>query len=143
LKKGLFAVILITISLLSAFGWRHFALITAWSENYVVTAEYGFVRWLLTAIAHSSVPTLQWIARTSGVYGALLGVTAVGLWQGRTWADPLFAVLIGMLIPIEVFELLHRVTPTKAIIFAINVLIFAFVVKHWLDRRGNELRQIV
>lgn len=137
-KKGLFALILIGISLLSAFSWRNFDLVTAWSETYVVTAEFGFVRWLLTTIAHTDVPTLKWVARLSGPYGVLLGVTAIGLWQGRVWADPLFVVLVGMLIPLEVLELLHQATPSKAIVFAINVVLFTFVCKHWLDNRKPQ-----
>jgi uncharacterized membrane protein (DUF2068 family) len=135
LKKGLFALVLIGISLLSAFSWRNFDLVTAWSESYIVNAEYGFVRWLLGAIAHAGVPTLRWVARLSGIYGGLLWITAIGLWQGRTWADPLFATLVGVLIPIEVLELLHHATLTKAIIFVINLLVFTVVCKHWLDSR--------
>lgn len=144
LQKGLFALALIGISLLSAFSWRNFDLVTGWSERYLVNAEYGFVRWLLGAIAHSSVPTLKWVARLSGIYGGLLWITAIGLWQGRIWADPLFVALVGVLIPIEVLELLHHATSIKALIFVINILVFTFVCRHWLDhRKVQELTESV
>jgi len=142
LKKGLFALILIGISLISTFSWHNFDLIVTWSETYVVTAEYGFVRWLIGAIVRTDISTLKWIARLSGIYGGLLGITAIGLWQGRAWADPLFVVLVGILIPIEALELLHHVTTAKVIIFVINVLVFALVCKHWLDgRKVQELSE--
>lgn len=138
IKKGIFALVLIAICLISAFSWRNFDQIAAWSDSYLVNAEYGFVRWLIGAIAHSNVPTLKLVARASGLYGGLLGITAVGLWQGRAWADVLFVVLVGALLPLELLETLHKPTTTHVIIFALNILVFGFVLKHWLDRRTSK-----
>jgi uncharacterized membrane protein (DUF2068 family) len=138
-KKGLFALILIGISLLSAFSWRNFDLVSTWSETYVVNAEYGAVRRILETIAQADVPTLKVVARLSGLYGGLLGITAIGLWQGRVWADPLFIILVGILIPFEILELWHQATPTTAIIFVINLLVFTVVCKHWFDSRKQSI----
>ncbi len=132
LKKGLFALILLTIAVISGFSWRNYDLVTTWANQYVVGAEYGFVGWLLQHVAHAGVPTLKLIARVSSVYGTLLGVAAIGLWFGKAWADPLFITLVGALIPIEIYEVLHQPTTSKIVIFLLNLAIFLYLLIHWL-----------
>lgn len=134
LNKATFAVVMLIVSLLAGFGWRHYAEIAQWAEEYILTTEYELVRDALGIFLNLQAPGLKLIARISGGYGLLLAIAAGGLWFQRRWADPLFVFLVGFLIPVEVYEIIHHATWSKVIFFSLNVLIFSLVLKHWIDR---------
>lgn len=134
LNKATFAVVMLIVSLLAGFGWRHYAEIAQWAEEYILTTEYDLVRDALKILLNLQAPGLKLIARISGGYGLLLAIAAGGLWFQRRWADPLFVFLVGFLIPVEVYEIIHHATWSKVIFFSLNVLIFSLVLKHWIDR---------
>ena len=133
IKKGLFALILIAIAIVSGFGWRNYDLVTQLANDYVINAEYGFVHWILEHLAHTKAPTLKLISRIAGLYGVLLGTASIGIWFGKSWADPLFLLLLASLLPVEIYEILHQPTTTKLTIFVINAAIFLFFLNHWLS----------
>lgn len=135
LKKGIYALVLLVIAAISAFSWRNYDLVTTWMHQYLLEAEYDLVRWGLEKLSAISLPTLKLIARIAGMYGTLLGIAAIGLWQGKAWADPLFIGLVGLLIPVEIYEVIHAVSLPKVIIFCLNVLIFGVLLAHWLRSR--------
>ena len=47
------------------------------------------------------------------VYAVVEGVEAVGLWRERRWAEYLTLVVTASLLPLEIYELAHRVSPFK------------------------------
>ena len=134
LNKATFAVVMLLVSLLAAFGWQHYAEIAQWAEEYILTTEYDLVRDVLKILLNLQAPGLKLIAWISGGYGLLLAIAAGGLWFRRRWADPLFVFLVGFLIPVEVYEIIHHATWSKVVFFSVNVLIFSLVLKHWIDR---------
>ncbi len=133
LKKACFSLILITISLLSAWSWRNYDVLTNWAENYLVDAEFHLVQQLLDLVLNTEISNLRLIARLSGVYGMILGIGTIGLWYGKTWAHILFVGLVGMLLPVEILELLHHISPTTLLIFIINLGIFSYLLYHLLS----------
>jgi uncharacterized membrane protein (DUF2068 family) len=73
------------------------------------------------------------------VYGAVEAIEAVGLWYERRWAEYLTFVVTASLLPLEVYELYSRATVFKAIAFAINVAVVAYLLraKRLLGLRGG------
>ena len=65
--------------------------------------------------------------------GMLYGVEGVGLALGERWAEWLTVVATGLLIPIEVYEVLFHFSVLKLLVLIGNVLIVAYLV--WLLRR--------
>jgi uncharacterized membrane protein (DUF2068 family) len=65
-------------------------------------------------------------------YAALEGVEAIGLWQGRRWAEYLTFIATVILLPFEVYELTERVSPLKLIGFAINLAVVVYLI--WAKR---------
>ena len=56
---------------------------------------------------------------------------AYGLWYRRRWAE-VFAVVTGALyIPVEIYELIERVTVVRIVVFLVNALIVAFLGRAW------------
>lgn len=132
IKKALFAVLLLIVSLISAFSWRNYDQVTVWANDYLVNGEYGLVHWILETITNSQTATLKLVARVSGAYGLLVAIAATGLWFGKRWADPLFITLVGLLLPVEVYEIVHHASWSKCLLFAINLLIFGVLIAHWV-----------
>ncbi len=58
----------------------------------------------------------------------LEGIEAVGLWYAKRWAEYLTFIATALLLPLEVYEIVHRVSPLKVIGFAINLAIVIYLV---------------
>jgi uncharacterized membrane protein (DUF2068 family) len=71
------------------------------------------------------------------VYAVLEGIEAVGLWLAKRWAEYLTFVVTALLLPLEVYEIIHRVSVLKLIGFAINLAIVVYLV---YDKRLFGLR---
>jgi uncharacterized membrane protein (DUF2068 family) len=66
------------------------------------------------------------------VYAAVEGIEAIGLWLLRRWAEYLTFLVTASLLPIEIYELAHRLTVFKVIAFVINVAVVAYLL--WAKR---------
>lgn len=67
------------------------------------------------------------------VYATLFLVEGSGLWMGKRWAEYLTVFATASLIPFEVWELLHHVTPLKigAIVLNVAIVIYLWrIVRH-------------
>jgi uncharacterized membrane protein (DUF2068 family) len=60
-------------------------------------------------------------------YGALELVEGVGLWLDRLWAEYLTVIATSLLLPWELYELVHRPTALKAAGIAVNVAIVVYL----------------
>jgi len=72
-------------------------------------------------------------------YALVEGLEAVGLWYGRRWAEYLTLIVTASLLPLEVYELSHTVTPFKVVAFIINVAVVAYLLfaKRLFGLRGG------
>jgi len=76
--------------------------------------------------------TLQAIGVALLAYAALEGVEAVGLWLGKRWAEYLTFVATAILLPLEIYEIVHSGTVLKVIGFAINLAVVVWLL--WRKR---------
>jgi uncharacterized membrane protein (DUF2068 family) len=65
-------------------------------------------------------------------YGLLEGVEAVGLWFGKRWAEYLTFVATTILLPLEIYEIIHEGTVLKVIGFIINLAVVVWLL--WRKR---------
>jgi uncharacterized membrane protein (DUF2068 family) len=70
-------------------------------------------------------------------YALLEGTEGVGLAMRRRWAEYLTVVATGMLIPYEVYELVHHATLFKAGALLLNVAVVAYLA--WKKRLFRDL----
>jgi uncharacterized membrane protein (DUF2068 family) len=73
------------------------------------------------------------------VYAGVEGVEAVGLWYQRRWAEYLTFLVTASLLPLEVYELVTRLSPLKIVAFVINVAVVAYLLyaKRLFGLRGG------
>jgi uncharacterized membrane protein (DUF2068 family) len=72
-------------------------------------------------------------------YATLEGAEAIGLWWQRRWAEYLTFIATTVLLPLEIYELAHRVSPFKVIAFIVNVAIVIYLLfaKRLFGLRGG------
>lgn len=76
------------------------------------------------------------------IYAAVNVLEAVGLWHQKTWATILVAGIVGLTIPVEIYEIIEKASVVKIGIFAINVAMFVYLVRHALEERKKGIEQI-
>jgi uncharacterized membrane protein (DUF2068 family) len=83
--------------------------------------------------------TLREVGVALLAYGALEGIEAVGLWRGRRWAEYLTFIATAVLLPLEIHELLVKVSALKLIGFLINlaVVVYLLLAKRLFGLRGG------
>jgi uncharacterized membrane protein (DUF2068 family) len=71
--------------------------------------------------------------------GLLEGIEAVGLWYAKRWAEYLTLIATTLLLPIEIYEIIHRRSALKIIGFIINVVVVVYLLyaKRLFGLRGG------
>jgi uncharacterized membrane protein (DUF2068 family) len=83
--------------------------------------------------------TLQQIGFGLLGYAVLEGVEAVGLWYAKRWAEYLTFLATALLIPLEVYEIIHKQSGLKIVGFLVNVavLVYLLFAKRLFGLRGG------
>jgi uncharacterized membrane protein (DUF2068 family) len=81
----------------------------------------------LTAASRLTVGKQTALAITAFGYAALMGTEGVGLYLRRPWARWLTVVATSSFVPIEIYEIVRDVTPTRVIILLVNVAIVMYL----------------
>ena len=83
-----------------------------------------------------------------GAYALLEGAEAVGLWWQKRWAEYLTFIATTALLPLELYELSHKITPFKVVALIVNIAIVVYLLlaKRLFGLRGGaaaeeELRE--
>jgi uncharacterized membrane protein (DUF2068 family) len=76
--------------------------------------------------------TLAWIIAALVAYAAVELVEGIGLWLLRRWGEYFAFVATAMFLPLEVYELAHKVSPLKLVTFLLNLALVLYLV--WTKR---------
>lgn len=92
----------------------------------------------IEAAASATNARLWFLSLTALLYAAVRFIEAYGLWYQRHWAE-VFAVVTGAIyLPVEIYELIERVSSVRIVIFAANSLIVAYLSLSWWQRNRRE-----
>jgi uncharacterized membrane protein (DUF2068 family) len=72
-------------------------------------------------------------------YALVEGVEAIGLWYQRRWAEYLTFLVTASLLPLEVYEIAHKLSPFKILAFVVNVavVVYLLLAKRLFGIRGG------
>jgi uncharacterized membrane protein (DUF2068 family) len=62
------------------------------------------------------------------LYAGLFLIEGTGLWLQRRWGEWVTVVLTGMLVPVEVYEIVHRPSVVKVLVLLVNVGIVLYLI---------------
>ena len=74
---------------------------------------------------HASTVLITGVAALG--YGGLELVEGVGLWRDKLWAEFLTVITTALLLPLELYELVHKPSMLKAAGIAVNVAIVVYL----------------
>ncbi len=100
-----------------------------WVGDMPLDTQQDLARRAVTWLLNLHRGHAETIAVGALVYALLFLVEAVGLWRGLRWAEWLTVIATSSLIPIEVYEVLHRPGVIKAIIIAVNLLVVWILIR--------------
>ncbi|MDP9239504.1 MAG: DUF2127 domain-containing protein [Actinomycetota bacterium] len=91
----------------------------------------------LLAAQHS---TLELVAGGLLAYGTLQVIEAVGLWRLKRWGEYFAVVATSLFLPLEIYELIEKVTITRVGALTINLLAVAYLLlsKRLFGLRGGK-----
>jgi uncharacterized membrane protein (DUF2068 family) len=110
----------------------------AFSEEYMMVGKREIIKTALTQVANVSTSKLKLAALIALVYAIVNGIEAVGLWYQKAWATIMVVGIVGLTIPIEIFEIFHKISFIKVAVFAINVAMFVYLLRHALEQRRHR-----
>ena len=93
-----------------------------------------FLHRIVDYLHHLHASQVRVLALGALGYGVLELVEGTGLWLDQLWAEYLTVIATSLLIPVEVYELVHRPSVWKAGGLIVNIAIVAYLV-HVLRRR--------
>lgn len=104
--------------------------VQALSDGFELAGKHRIIEWILDKLLNFSPKKLGFVGLAAAFYALMSGVEAVGLWQEKVWAHWLVIGLVGISIFPEIYELIHGVTPIKAIVFILNVVMLWYLLTH-------------
>lgn len=104
----------------------------------VQASSHGFLH-SITKVFTLQSNKLSLLALAILAYALLEGIEAVGLWYQKRWAEYLTFLATALFLPLEIFELLHKVSPFKVFAFILNVavVIYLLLAKRLFGLRGG------
>lgn len=87
-----------------------------------------YVEHLLMRLSNLSPIQIKRIGLAGLLYAGLFVVEGTGLWLKRRWGEWVTVVLTGMLVPVEVYEIVQRPTAIKVLVLLVNVGIVVYLI---------------
>ena len=112
------------------------------AENYMTTGKREIIKAGLLSVLSFPATKMQLGAIVALIYAAVNVLEAVGLWYQKAWATILVAGIVGLTIPIEIYEIIQKASVVKMGVFTINVAMFVYLLRHALAERDQGMEQI-
>jgi uncharacterized membrane protein (DUF2068 family) len=104
------------------------AVVDHWVDILRVDPDNRYIHRLLTHILAVTPAQLKAASAGTFIYAALLLTEGAGLLLQKRWAEYFTIITTAGLIPLEIYELVHRLTTAKIVILAINVAIVVYLI---------------
>jgi uncharacterized membrane protein (DUF2068 family) len=99
---------------------------------YHLNPENRVVDWLLDRAGSVSPHMLFLLGWAAFLYAALFAAEGIGLYLRKHWAEYVVIIVTGSLLPIEVYELFHKLAWWKLAAVVGNVLIVTYLIHRLL-----------
>lgn len=99
-------------------------------------AGHPYVEKALRKLAGLTPQRITLIGIGAVIYSCVLALEAWGLHQRKLWAEWLVVGLTCALIPLEIYEIIHRASAGKVIALVVNIAVVLYLLRHrWLFKR--------
>lgn len=101
------------------------------ADSYTLKGKWNLIQWVLEKGMNISPRTLKFTGIAAEIYAVVTLIEAIGLWYEKAWAKVLVISLVAVSIIPEIWEIIRGITPIKVLIFAINLLILSYLIRHF------------
>ena len=99
-----------------------------WVDLFRVDPHNHYLHLLLEKLTTVDAHKLHALSLGTFVYSALFLTEGVGLFLRKRWAEFLTVISTAGLIPLELYELFHKPTFTRAILLLVNLAVVAYLI---------------
>jgi len=112
--------------------------------NGLAGSEHPLLTRQLRRLLDVSSGTITTLIVVALAYTVLEAVEAVGLWMEKRWAEYLTVIATASLLPLEVYELVERITVLRigALLVNLAILIYLIVRKRLFGVRGGHAAEV-
>jgi uncharacterized membrane protein (DUF2068 family) len=136
--KCLEATILLATAIAAIFASKYHQQLAEFAQAYILDTKFIIIEWLVNKLLIIEPSQLKFSGIVAGTYAAVTAVEAIGLWYQQSWAMWLVLGLVGISIPLEIFELFQSITIIKSIVFLLNIAMFLYLLRHVVRERSNR-----
>ncbi len=112
--------------------------ITRWVDLLRVDPDNRFIHRLLMRAFAVTPAQLKAASAGTFIYAALLLTEGTGLLLHKRWAEYFTIITTAGLIPLEIYEIVHRVSAAKIGVLVVNVAIVVYLVAHVRQHRRRQ-----
>ena len=102
--------------------------IHGWLRIYSFRIENDMAHRAFAFIARLTPKRAEALGLAVFSYGSLFMVEGAGLWMGRGWAEYLTIIATGLLIPLEIYELIQKISVPRVAALVVNVVIVIYLI---------------
>ena len=100
--------------------------------------ESKFVNFLYDRASFINDPLLKRIGALAFSYAGVSLAEGIGLYLEKAWGEYLTLAITASFLPWEIFEIIHRLTWVRVGLLAVNVLVFAYLLRVVVSRRKPD-----
>jgi uncharacterized membrane protein (DUF2068 family) len=104
-----------------------------WVAAVAANSDRRIVQQLIAVVSGLNPRSLQAIGLGAFAYASLFVTEGVGLWRGRRWAEYLTVIATMSLLPLELYEIIRRVSPPRVVALVVNLAVAGYLI--WRLRR--------
>jgi uncharacterized membrane protein (DUF2068 family) len=144
---GVFKLLKASLLIAMALGVHHLlrgdiaTTLERWVHAVRIDPHNHYIHAAISSITGLPPRRLEELSVGTFAYGALFFVEGLGLLFRKRWAEYLTVISTTGLLPLELYELVHRPTAAKAILLAGNLLIVAYLVYNLIRTRAATRRR--
>jgi len=114
------------------------AVATHWIQHFRADPNSKYLHLLLEKLPGVTHKQLEMMSAGTFIYGALFVTEGVGLFLHKRWAEYMTTITTALLIPLEIYEMVHHLTALKTLVFLINVAILVYLIIRLRAERKRE-----
>jgi uncharacterized membrane protein (DUF2068 family) len=107
-----------------------------WADLFRVDPNNHYIHRLLERFLTLDARKLRELSVGTFFYSALLLTEGTGLLLGKRWAEYFTIIATCSFIPLEVYEIVKRVSPAKLVVLLLNIVVVAYLV--FVLRRNHK-----
>ncbi len=97
-------------------------------NSFRVDPDNRYIHAALEKLELLSAKQLKALSIGSFFYAAIVLTEGTGLALRKRWAEYFTIIVTGSFLPLEIYELIHRVTAIKIVVMAINLAILGYLI---------------